>query len=826
MRRRIQSVLSGRGARRTRPRVLSTLAVFAVGVLCLVGATPAAAAVADSYEPDGSFSTARPLTVDAAAQQHTIFPAGDQDWVSFAVAAGQTYDDPTARGTPTEDVDTVLYLYDSNGTTQIGWNDDYANDAPYSGIVYQPTRTRRSTRRSGSYYGDGTGTYALSVSAAQRRVRARRLLQCGDADHRRRRRPAAHDRSRGRRGLGLVLGQRRTDLRVATGRRHAGREHGHRAVASTTRTGRPGSYGDGAYDDEGIWPDGAHRLHSRCGRDDLRAGQGVLRQRDGRLRTPRDADRRTPTSPTAPSPRRSRSRSAPPRSSTRSSPTATRTGSRSRSRPAGSTRCRPAPGTPPEDPLTILPCTTRTGRPRSRSATIRSHVPRASTTPPTRTRRSTRGSAVGHSTGTYALSVTRTPDHQDRRRPGERRLRRGRGGRSVRRRRSWSRTMGVAPLDVGDVQLAGAGFSIVRDEAGGTAIPVGGSREIEVAYAPTVAYTGPPSAVQHDWTSLVVQYRYSGGILIGYWLYSGFQNTGRSRRSRLAGEDRRAGDDGIRRRRRRWPLHRQSGREQRVELRAGGVARAGERRLRVHQLARGPAGRLLHSVPGCEPVDREQRRRRARRSTSTSSASPSRPVPTRTPPTTTDDSTTSGTAAPSPCTSPPVDAGGSGMSGGLAKTEYSKDGGATLGDRHERRPTASGSAAGARACTPCSTARPTPPATSRTSRAARSRSTPARRSRPTTPRSPRTPAPSPCTSRPPTASPACPPARALPPPGTVSTAAAGRHGHLGPGLGHRPALDLLLLDGQRRQHRDTSLVQRDDPGRAPRACEGAARALR
>ena len=37
---------------------------------------------------------------------------------------------------------------------------------------------------------------------------------------------------------------------------------------------------------------------------------------------------------------------------------------------------------------------------------------------------------------------------------------------------------------------------------------------------------GPAVGGQHDWTNLVVQYRYSGGVLIGYWLYSGFQNTG------------------------------------------------------------------------------------------------------------------------------------------------------------------------------------------------------------------------------------------------------------------------------------------------------------
>ena len=115
----------------------------------LVAVTPATAfaAVADSFEPDDTYATASPIVVDAAAQQHTIFPEGDEDWVSFAVNAGQTYTIETASGTPAEDVDTVLYLYDSDGTTQIDSDDDDGT-APTRSSSTRPTRTRRSTRRS------------------------------------------------------------------------------------------------------------------------------------------------------------------------------------------------------------------------------------------------------------------------------------------------------------------------------------------------------------------------------------------------------------------------------------------------------------------------------------------------------------------------------------------------------------------------------------------------------------------------------------------------------------------------------------------------------
>ena len=88
------------------------------------------------------------------------------------------------------------------------------------------------------------------------------------------------------------------------------------------------------------------------------------------------------------------------------------------------------------------------------------------------------------------------------------------------------RNTGAAPLVVSSATLAEAGFSIVRDDASGDPIPQGGSREIEVEYAPSVAYTGTPSAVKHSWTSLVAEYNYSGATLVSTWLYSGLQNVG------------------------------------------------------------------------------------------------------------------------------------------------------------------------------------------------------------------------------------------------------------------------------------------------------------
>ena len=81
--------------------------------------------VGDAYEPDGSSGAATPIAVGAAAQQHTIEPYGDEDWVAFTVEAGRKYAIQTAPGASArEPGHGSSVLYDSDGTTQIGSNDD------------------------------------------------------------------------------------------------------------------------------------------------------------------------------------------------------------------------------------------------------------------------------------------------------------------------------------------------------------------------------------------------------------------------------------------------------------------------------------------------------------------------------------------------------------------------------------------------------------------------------------------------------------------------------------------------------------------------------
>lgn len=76
----------------------------------------------DTYEPDDSYASARSITVNGAAQTHNFHEAGDEDWVEFTVTAGEAYTMTTLNLGAS--ADTVLELYDTNGTTQLRNNDD------------------------------------------------------------------------------------------------------------------------------------------------------------------------------------------------------------------------------------------------------------------------------------------------------------------------------------------------------------------------------------------------------------------------------------------------------------------------------------------------------------------------------------------------------------------------------------------------------------------------------------------------------------------------------------------------------------------------------
>lgn len=96
----------------------------------ICGTTP------DAYEVDDAVASARWLLPDAPLQMHNFHVEGDQDWVLFYAAAGITY--TLATTSTSTHADTVIYLYDGDGTTLIDYNDDYPGMWPLSRLDWQP----------------------------------------------------------------------------------------------------------------------------------------------------------------------------------------------------------------------------------------------------------------------------------------------------------------------------------------------------------------------------------------------------------------------------------------------------------------------------------------------------------------------------------------------------------------------------------------------------------------------------------------------------------------------------------------------------------------
>lgn len=97
-------------------------------------ATPTNASCADLdvYEPNDAYTEAGPITVDGMPQHHYFCTVDDNDWASFTTTANYTYEIRTLNLT---NCDTMLYLYNTNGTSLIT-SDDNSGGGNASLITY------------------------------------------------------------------------------------------------------------------------------------------------------------------------------------------------------------------------------------------------------------------------------------------------------------------------------------------------------------------------------------------------------------------------------------------------------------------------------------------------------------------------------------------------------------------------------------------------------------------------------------------------------------------------------------------------------------------
>ncbi len=118
----------------------------------------------DAFEPDNTAATARPITIDGAAQAHNFHAATDVDWVSFDAVADTTYTLWTFN--LGAGADTVLDLYTDDGITRIAYDDDSGTGLA-SRIVWTPDATasyRLRVRPFGSSGGRENASYELRVA--------------------------------------------------------------------------------------------------------------------------------------------------------------------------------------------------------------------------------------------------------------------------------------------------------------------------------------------------------------------------------------------------------------------------------------------------------------------------------------------------------------------------------------------------------------------------------------------------------------------------------------------------------------------------------------
>jgi len=96
----------------------------------------------DSYEADNSFAQAQVISTDGVPQCHVnTDPVSEEDWVKFEAVNGHDFEIRTKllndiNQSDAAANDTLLYLYGTDGTTQLAFNDDVGYTSWYMGSYY------------------------------------------------------------------------------------------------------------------------------------------------------------------------------------------------------------------------------------------------------------------------------------------------------------------------------------------------------------------------------------------------------------------------------------------------------------------------------------------------------------------------------------------------------------------------------------------------------------------------------------------------------------------------------------------------------------------
>lgn len=113
----------------------------------------------DAFEGDDSFGDAKEISV-GSTQTHSIDHKGDTDWIKFTAEAGKTYTIRTSDMLPAnfysmhfDPMDSVIYLYDTDGATLIKFNDDrITHQGPMTDFTVLESEIVWSCDVAGTYY--------------------------------------------------------------------------------------------------------------------------------------------------------------------------------------------------------------------------------------------------------------------------------------------------------------------------------------------------------------------------------------------------------------------------------------------------------------------------------------------------------------------------------------------------------------------------------------------------------------------------------------------------------------------------------------------------
>jgi len=120
----------------------------------------------DPHEPNDSYAECTPIFFDVPITDPTIAPAGDYDYYCFTGSGGQTIAADIDAQVNGSSLDSYLYLYDTDGVTELTHNDDYGNldsyleyTLPGDGTYYLMVREYNHGNEGGPDY-----TYSILLS--------------------------------------------------------------------------------------------------------------------------------------------------------------------------------------------------------------------------------------------------------------------------------------------------------------------------------------------------------------------------------------------------------------------------------------------------------------------------------------------------------------------------------------------------------------------------------------------------------------------------------------------------------------------------------------